>query len=237
MRHHTPPGRLVVAVTLCALTLACGGLPRDPEGTLGRVQGGRLRVGLVEHRPWVVRTAGDPAGAEVELVRRFASELGATPEWHWGGEQRHMEALERFELDLVVGGITDQTPWSKYVGLTGPYFEETYAVGFPGTTPPPKSLKGVSVAVREGAPVAYYLEQEGAAAVRVSNLAPVSDPAAAPTWELERLGLVPSDKELLKEQHVMAVAPGENGFLKRLEEFLARERPRVKELLQRETPQ
>jgi len=47
-----------------------------------------------------------------------------------------MEALERFELDLV-GGLTKATPWSKYVSLTGPYFEETYAVGFPGTTPPP----------------------------------------------------------------------------------------------------
>jgi len=32
----------------------------------------------------------------------------------------------------------------------------------------------------------------------------------------------------------MAVPPGENGFLKRLEEFLARECPQVKELLQKE---
>jgi hypothetical protein len=47
------------------------------------------------------------------------------------------------------------------------------------------------------------------------------------------MGLVPSATELHSEKHVMAVAPGENGFLKRLEEFLSRERPRVKELLQR----
>src|SRR5437870_4121058 len=119
MSHLAPLRRAIVIVAWCLLTLACGNLPRDPEGTLRKVQGGRLRVGLVEHPPWVVRTESEPAGAEVELVRRFAAELNATPEWHWGGEQRHMEALERFELDLVVGSVTDQTPWSKYVGLTG----------------------------------------------------------------------------------------------------------------------
>jgi polar amino acid transport system substrate-binding protein len=233
MKHSALPVRMVAALVLCALGVACGGLPRDPEGTLRRVQGGRLRVGLVEHPPWVVRTPGEPAGAEVELVRRFAAELNATPEWHWGGEQRQMEALERFELDLLVGGVTKSTPWSKYVGLTGPYFEETYAVGFPASAAPAKELKGLSVAVREGDPVAYYLAKEDAVPVRVSDLKGAGGPVAAPAWELERMGLVPSATELHSEKHVMAVAPGENGFLKRLEEFLSRERPGVKELLQR----
>jgi polar amino acid transport system substrate-binding protein len=226
--------RLIVIIVACLLAPACGGLPRDPEGTLQKVQGGHLRVGLVEHPPWVVRTGGEPTGVEVELVRRFAAELHATPEWHWGGGQRHMEALERFELDLVVGGVTDSTPWAKYVGLTGPYFEETYAVGFPASTAPSKELKGVSVAVRAGDPAAYYLLKEGAVPVRVPDLKGTSGPAAAPTWELEGMGLVPAETELHTEKHVMAVAPGENGFLKRLEEFLARERPHVKELLQKE---
>ena len=234
MNRRAPLRRLIVIVASGLLTLSCGSLPRDPEGTLHRARGGRLRVGLVEHPPWVVRTEGEPAGAEVELVRRFAAELNATPEWHWGGEQRHMEALERFELDLVVGGVTKSTPWSKYVGLTGPYFEETYAVGFPASAAPGKELKGLSVAVREGDPVAYYLAEEDAVPVRVSDLKGTGGPAAAPTWELERMGFVPSGGELHSEKHVMAVPPGENGFLKRLEEFLARERPRVKELLQKE---
>ncbi|HJQ30873.1 MAG TPA: transporter substrate-binding domain-containing protein [Pyrinomonadaceae bacterium] len=230
-----PRRRAVLVLALCLLATACGELPRDPEGALGRVRGGRLRVGLVEHPPWVVRTEGEPSGAEVELVRRLAAELNARPEWHWGGEQRQMEALERFELDLVVGGITKSTPWSKYVGLTGPYFEETYAVGFPGSPTPPKSLKGVEVAVRGGDPAAYYLSKEGATVSRVSSLTPVSGPVAAPTWELDGLGLVASDKELHTEKHVWAVPPGENGWIKRLEEFLSRERPQVKGLLQKES--
>jgi polar amino acid transport system substrate-binding protein len=117
----------LLLILLSILPAACASLPRDPENTLQRVQSsGRVRVGLVENPPWVVRTAGEPAGAEVELVRRFASELGATPEWYWGGEEQHLEALERFELDLVVVGLTDKTPWAQTVGLTRPYFNLGY---------------------------------------------------------------------------------------------------------------
>lgn len=147
---------LIIVSTLAA---SCSNLPRDPKETLRHVQdGGRLRVGLVEHPPWVVRGSGEPAGAEVELVRRFAKELGATPEWHWGGEQEQMEALERYELDLLIGGFTSKTPWSKYVGLTSPYIEK----------------------------------------------------------------------------QVMATPPGENGFIKHLDEFLSQHRSEIKGLLQPE---
>src|SRR4051812_7164279 len=99
----------------------CDNFPRDPEKTLDRVQAGHLRVGLVENAPWVIRRDGQPTGAEVELVKRLAAEVGTTPEWHWGGEQEQMEALEHFELDLLVGGITRDTEWRKKVGLTSAY--------------------------------------------------------------------------------------------------------------------
>src|SRR6476620_7058042 len=115
--------RKVVFVAICATAAGCAGLPRDPEETLDRVRGGKLRVGLVEHPPWVVRTAGEPAGVEPELVRRLAAELGATPEWHWGGEEQ-LEALEHYHLDLLVGGITKNTPWKNRIGLAGPYHED-----------------------------------------------------------------------------------------------------------------
>lgn len=212
----------------------CAGLPRDQHGTLERVRGGRVRVGLVEHPPWVVRTSGEPAGAEVELVRRFARELGATPEWHWGGEQQHMEALEQFKLDLVVGGLTKETTWSKYVGLTGPYFEERILVGFPLASAPPSELKGVQVAVRSGESTAVYLERKGAVAVPVDDIRRATGPVAAPLWQLEQLGLKPTEFELHTEKHVMAVAPGENGWLKQLESFLHAQRSQVKGLLEQE---
>lgn len=224
--------RLSIILLLSLLSFACQNLPRDPEGTLQRVQGGRLRVGLVESPPWVVRTEGEPAGAEVELARRFASQLGATPEWYWGGEQQHMEALEHFELDLVIGGLTDQTPWQKRVGLTAPYFEDRITVGVPGSTQPPKDLKGLSVAARRGEMTLAYLRKEGATPVAVDDLSQTGGPVAGPDWKLEQLGLSATGIELHKEKHIMAIPPGENGWLKRLEEFLYGQRSEVKRLLQ-----
>ena len=61
-------GALIVSILVVAT--ACSSLPRDPEGTLERVRHGALRVGLVENPPWVVRTAGEPQGAEVGSTGR-----------------------------------------------------------------------------------------------------------------------------------------------------------------------
>jgi polar amino acid transport system substrate-binding protein len=226
--------RALALVFACACASACGSLPRDPEGTLRRVRGGRLRVGLVENPPWVVRGQGEPAGAEVELVRRMAAELGATPEWVWGGEQQHMEALERYELDLLVGGLTQETPWSKYVGLTAPYFEERILVGVPAASKPPEDLKGVSVAVRRGDAVAAYVRKEGGVPVASDDISRAGGPAAAPDWQLEQAGFTATGIELHKAKHVLAAPPGENGWIKWLDEFLARGRPQVRGLLQQE---
>lgn len=226
--------RLLAVLLVCACAAGCGSLPRDPEGTLRRVRGGRLRVGLVENPPWVVRGQAEPAGAEVEIVKRMAAELGATPEWVWGGEQQHMEALERYELDLVLGGLTKETAWSKYVGLTSPYFEERITVGVPASAKPPGEIKGVSVAVRRGDAVAAYVKEKGGVPVASDDIRQAVGPAAAPDWQLEQAGFASGDIELHASRHVLATPPGENGWIKWLDEFLARERPQVKGLLQQQ---
>jgi polar amino acid transport system substrate-binding protein len=154
-----PGGATALALFLLGVS-ACTTLPRDPEKTLQRVQQQHhVRVGIVESPPWVIRTGGEPAGAEVELVRRFAASLGGTPEWFWGGEQEHMEALERFELDLVIGDLDASTPWKKKIALTRPYFEEQIAVGVPKQIRMPRSLKGLPVAVQGGDVAAAYLRR------------------------------------------------------------------------------
>lgn len=135
--------------SLLFINIGCGTLPRDPERTSERVgQEHQVRVGLVENPPWVIRPAGEPAGVEVELARQFAASLGSKPKWFWGSEQHHMEALEHFELDLVLCGLNATTPWSKRVGLTRPYFEEEFTVGVPSGTPPPDTLRGLKVAAK-----------------------------------------------------------------------------------------
>ncbi|QFZ19375.1 transporter substrate-binding domain-containing protein [Saccharothrix syringae] len=106
-----------------ALVLAGCGLPRDVEGTLDRVRAGVLRAGVTDNPPWTRAWDEAPAGVEVELVERFAAGLGARVEWRPGSESTLMTALEGRELDLVVGGLEEQSPWVEQASLTRPYAE------------------------------------------------------------------------------------------------------------------
>lgn len=174
-RKHRPgcayKSRAAIVLTLLA-AYGCGALPRDPEGTLNRIEHQHhLRIGLVENPPWVIRSAGEPLGIEPQMVRDLAASLGASPQWHWGSEQEHMEALDAYELDLVIGGIESSTPWSKKVGLTRPYLQEQDAPGA-------------------------------------------------------------ESRKKRTRSHVIATPPGENAWLKRLQEFLKQENGRTRELLQ-----
>lgn len=154
-----------VAGILAALALsltACDDFPRDPRRTLAAAQEESLRVGIIENPPWT-RYDERPTGVEVLLVERFARQLGTEITWVRGGGSDLMPALERFQLHLVIGGLTDDTPWRSRVGLSRTYFTD-----------------------RRG------------------------------------------------RRHVMAVPPGENAFLMRLDRFLAGQTSRVAAALQRQ---
>src|SRR5829696_4777577 len=107
-------------VAFAVLVAGCGSvrIPADPDGTLDRVRGGVLRVGVSPHEPWTTVTAAEPGGIEPDLVRRWAAGLGARVAWTVGGEQPLVQAMERGELDLVIGGITADTPWSDQAATT-----------------------------------------------------------------------------------------------------------------------
>jgi polar amino acid transport system substrate-binding protein len=113
--------RLCILLSTC-LVAGCH-FPDDPNGTLDRVQNGRLRAGLSVRGPWTRLADGNPAGPEARLVEEFAAELNARVEWTVGSESDLFAALERQQLDLVVGGLTDDTPWKDRVGLTEPYLK------------------------------------------------------------------------------------------------------------------
>lgn len=111
----------LLAVTGCGLSI-----PTDPSGTLEDVSGGTLRVGVTESGEWVQLTPGqEPAGIEPDLVRKFASTRDAQPQWTPGSEHELAEDLKNGELDLVIGGLASDTPWSKHAGMTRPYAEST----------------------------------------------------------------------------------------------------------------
>jgi polar amino acid transport system substrate-binding protein len=143
-----------------------------------------------------------------------------------------MEALERFELDLVIGGLDATTPWSGKIGITRPYFEEQFIVGMPPGSQPLQTLNGVKVAVQSGEATAARLAEKHAIPVRVPDISHVAGPIAAPAWRLEQMGFIATQFHLSGKKHVMAVPPGENGWLKRLGDFLQQQKPNVQRLLQ-----
>jgi hypothetical protein len=123
---------IVRAALLFFLVMLGCDLPRDPLRTLERARGGELRVGVSEDPPLLVRRGEEAAGEEADLIRGFASRIGARVRWVWGAEEKHLAMLEHHQLHLVAGGLTRSTPWMKKVAVTRPYREERVLAAPPG---------------------------------------------------------------------------------------------------------
>jgi polar amino acid transport system substrate-binding protein len=207
------------AAALLLLLAASCDLPRDANGTLDRVRGGTLRVGLVEHAPWATETEDGPRGVDVRLVEAMAAELDADVEWTWGTLTDLFDAVERRELDLVAGGVPRVWADRAGVGYTRTYYVDSVVVATrEGGGKPP--LRGTAVAVEPGTAAAAVLRKRGAVPVPREAAALPGGPAAVPAWRAARLGLRPTEHLLLRERRVFAIPAGENGWLVRIERFL-----------------
>jgi polar amino acid transport system substrate-binding protein len=224
---------VLAAVALMAVTAAGCGIPRDPETTLDRVRGGTLRAGITASEPWTTLEGGRPGGVEVALVERFAQELGARVEWVDGSEADLFGALELRELDLVVGGLTADTPWQAKAAITRSYATTRVVVAVPASQPLPEDIAGMRVAVEAGTDAAGILEDKtDAIPVRVPDVTRVrGSPVAIDEWLLADLDLRDTGVHLSKAKHVMATPMGENAFLARLERFLIAHQDEVPALL------
>lgn len=126
------PVRAAVAASLIfGLGLSgCGVRPADTDGTLDRVTAdGLLRAGVSQNPPWTSIEEGAPSGSEVALVEEFAAQRGATVQWRTGTEEVLVDALHAGSLDVVVGGLTDATPWKDDAAVTDVYRETTSPSG------------------------------------------------------------------------------------------------------------
>lgn len=125
-RRATPFARGAAAAAVLAVTAllisACGvTVPTDPDGTLDAVTGGTIDVG-VSPDPGLVDGRGDePRGPLVDLVEGFAFSIDARIDWTIASEETLVVGLENGDLDLAIGGFTDQTPWADRAGVTRGY--------------------------------------------------------------------------------------------------------------------
>lgn len=126
-RNSVPIARLAVVGLLTLVLTGCGiAIPADPDGTLDRVEGGELRVGVSHNPPWTnVAAEAEPTGVEPQLVRDFAVAHDAEVVWETGGEEHLMTLLDEGRIDMVVGGLTDSSPWTSHGALTTSYAEST----------------------------------------------------------------------------------------------------------------
>jgi polar amino acid transport system substrate-binding protein len=218
-------GTLLSLVIVLLLTGCAGtdGFPRDPEGTLERVRGRVVRVGVTEHDPWVKLDGDQPSGVEVALVQRFAESIGARVEWVDGSEAELADALRYRQLDIAIGGFDTKTPWIEQAAFTRPYFVTYVVVGVPQDQPVPDDIAGLPVAAQNGDEIAGLLDKTDAVVVPVNELTEAKGrPAAVDEWLLDDLGLKATNVKLAKTSHVMAVPLGENAWQTTLERFLLR---------------
>jgi polar amino acid transport system substrate-binding protein len=215
---------------LLALILTACGIPRDPGGTLDRVSGGTMRVGLTEAPPWV-ELGEAPDGIEVRLVESLAAELGAEIEWVQGSEEELFTALEVHELDLVIGGITATTPWSSVAAPTHPYLTTASLVAVPEGSDVPDDIAGLEVAVEANTEIAGALRKTDARVVEVSDIEDQDGPVAIANYLTDDLGVVDTGIRLGESDHVFAVPMGENDWMTTIERFLLERPEEIQELL------
>jgi ABC-type amino acid transport substrate-binding protein len=139
-------------------------------------------------------------------------------------------------LDLVIGGLTSTNANAMEATLTHPFHTSQLVVGIPvGATF--DDIAGVEVAVERNSEAAALLRKTDAVPVYVDDLGEVEGEAAAvDDWLLEDLQLQDSGVRLSESDHVMAIRPGENGWLVTLELFLLEDPTLIEELLAEDTP-
>jgi hypothetical protein len=107
-------------MTAALLLGGCGAIPKDPDGTLDRIQAERsFRVGMIA-------SSAQSAGLDRQrlLVRRVAGASGASATVEHGAAEPLLMKLEEGDLDLVVGELAPASPWSKRVTILPPLGEQ-----------------------------------------------------------------------------------------------------------------
>jgi hypothetical protein len=98
---------------LIAMFVISCDVPRDPEGTLEKVRGATLTVGVNGKNELTDER-------ERQVIEHFASSLDAKISYHHGELHQLVAELENGEIDLIAGKLPGQTPFANKLGLSQP---------------------------------------------------------------------------------------------------------------------
>jgi polar amino acid transport system substrate-binding protein len=197
---------------------SCDQYPRDAKGTLNRVQGKVLKVGLSGYDS-TANTSDRNVHLELHLIQSFAQQVHARVEWVRGPQSEIIKLLHNNHLDMAIGGYTSPSPFEKEVSFTKPYFTERVVIAVPSNQSAPESIKGKKVTVTNHM-VASVVKKKGGIPEFLDSLSSGSNLTAAALENLSGSGLKPTALVLNEEKFVIAVPKGENAFLIKLEHFL-----------------
>ena len=210
----------LLSISLLFFLSGCESYPNDPKNSLEEAKAKKLRVGFIEAPPWIWVEDGEVKGIEAEIVKGFAENINTEVEWIKGTEEELMPLLEAFELHLVVGGLTQSTPWKKHVGLTGPYKKEKVVVCNTNGDEIPKEIEDHPVGVKKGSAIGAYVKKKNGIPVFQDSLQTYQGLVAVYEYELDAFDCSASQLSIHTERHVIAVPKGENNLLMTLEEYL-----------------
>ncbi|MBP5980525.1 MAG: transporter substrate-binding domain-containing protein [Halomonas sp.] len=204
------PGILIIFLVL--VLTGCR-YPVNIERPMADMQGGELNIGLSENPPWVINTEQGPAGLEVEIIQALAESMDATINWHWNSEGNLLAALSQYQLDLVIGGLTQDSNVNALAAPTKAYYKSHYSIGVSNGLSLPSSLKNIEVAVPVVNHIAHALQKKGAIPRPTPDIGTHNEVVATPSWWLQAHDYQIDDWEIATDQHVMALPKGENAWM------------------------
>jgi ABC-type amino acid transport substrate-binding protein len=123
---------LALPVTLC---LGWTGDVTGAERQLEDQTSNRLTVGVKEAPPFVMRNDnGDWTGISIELWRAVAEELGLAYELHPFDLQELRSAIDRREVDIVVGALSITPEREELVDFTHTYYVSSLGIAVPAAS-------------------------------------------------------------------------------------------------------
>lgn len=114
--------RVVVLISMMLLTQVVMATEKSPRAFQSIIESGELRVGVAFSPPWVMRAKdGQLIGAEIDMARRLAGDMGVAPRLALYDWDKIIEALERGEIDIIISGMTIKVDRALRVNFSSSY--------------------------------------------------------------------------------------------------------------------